>query len=79
VIQGPPAVARRWVAQIETHAGRPAFWREAPARVALEPPLVAVDLDPLAHGDTPLERVLSLVMLGDLVALHAASGASSKP
>jgi glucose/mannose-6-phosphate isomerase len=79
VIQGRSALARRWVAQIEAHTGRPAFWREAPAPVALEPPLAPIHLDPLAQGDTPLERVLSLVMLGDLVALHAASRAPRKP
>jgi glucose/mannose-6-phosphate isomerase len=67
VIHGPAAVARRWAEQIEEHAGVPAFQRDSPPPPA--DPLEPVDLDALAQGDTALARVLSLVLLGDLVAV----------
>jgi glucose/mannose-6-phosphate isomerase len=68
------AVARRWATQIEATTGRPAFSRDSPPPPADplaplhpgEPPLAA-------RGDSSLERVLSLVLLGDLVALYTAA------
>lgn len=56
VLVGEPAVARRWTELIAPLAGPP------------RDPLQRLDLDELAHGETRAERILSLVMLGDLVA-----------
>jgi hypothetical protein len=60
VLLGEPAVVRRWAGQIEAVAG-------------IEPDTTRrLDLDGLAHGETRAERILSLVMLGDLVAAQLA-------
>jgi glucose/mannose-6-phosphate isomerase len=79
VICGEPAVARRWAERIEATTGAAAFWR--PSAPPATDPLAPVALAEHARGDTPLARVLSLVMLGDLVAVElgaqAASGRSS--
>lgn len=76
VIEGPAATARRWAEQIEGHAGRPAFWQDDPHRVPDAEAIASVRIGEHAQGETGLERVLSLVMLGDFVALHvAAAGA----
>jgi glucose/mannose-6-phosphate isomerase len=58
VLVGEPAVVRRWAELVEPLAGPP------------RDPLRRLDLDGLAHGETRTERILSLVMLGDLVALR---------
>ncbi len=71
VVYGAPAVARRWAEQIEALTGRVAFWRGSAPRVVADP-LRAVSVDEFAGGSTGLGRVLSLVMLGDLVAVHMA-------
>jgi hypothetical protein len=53
VLLGEPAVVRRWTEAVG----------------GIEPdPSRRLELDALAHGETPADRVLSLVMLGDLVA-----------
>jgi hypothetical protein len=62
------AVARRWAAQIEALGGVPAFARATPAPE--HDALAAISPEEHAQGDTPLERVLSLVLLGDLVAVY---------
>jgi glucose/mannose-6-phosphate isomerase len=76
VIHGAPAVARYWAERIEEIAAVPAFWRErlGPVQEPLEP----VSLEALEQGQSLLERVLSLVLLGDLVSIYlAALGASA--
>jgi glucose/mannose-6-phosphate isomerase len=70
VIQGTAAVARRWADQITTVTGEAAFWVESPPGGHLRDPLTALPIDALARGESGVERVFSLVLLGDLVALH---------
>jgi hypothetical protein len=68
------AVARRWAAQIEATTGRPAFARDSPG--PLTDPLAGLHPGepPLeARGESAVERVLSLVLLGDLVAVYLAA------
>jgi hypothetical protein len=60
MLQGEPAVVRRWAEQVEAVTG-------------IEPDATRrLDLDSLAHGETRADRILSLVMLGDLVAAQLA-------
>ena len=109
------AVARRWKAQVNENAKRPAFdvqlpeadhneicaWEGAGGRFAgvfldggslpprmerrleLTAGLVAATGAPMrrvrARGETPLERVLSLVFLGDLVSVYLAVLAGVDP
>jgi hypothetical protein len=74
VIYDASGVGQRWAAQIEEATGYAAFWQDRPSRGRLRTDgLTAVPLDGLAGDATGLERVLSLVLLGDLVAIHMAN------
>jgi hypothetical protein len=59
VLQGEPAVARRWTERLSAAGIEPDATRR-------------LDLDRLAQGDTRADRILSLIMLGDLVAAQLA-------
>jgi glucose/mannose-6-phosphate isomerase len=71
VVHGPAALARRWAEQIEAVAAVPAFARATPG--PLVDPLAPVPVRPPGEGESPLEHVLSQVLLGDLVAVYLAA------
>lgn len=81
VVYDAAGIGRRWVDQIEEATGYAAFWQDRPRRGRLRTSgLTAVPLDGFAGAAEGLERVLSLVLLGDLVAAHlsdASAAASS--
>ena len=79
VVGRGPRVGGLAYVSLEDHAGHPRNLRRAQLTAELAASGAAVVLHARARGETRLDRLLSLVLLGDLVSIYAAVLRGSDP